>query len=100
MVEYLRMYAEHNNLHPHFRLGCRVTNVARSPPNPSQWAITIQEENRESTELFDRVVVTTGPQSAPWSPSIPGRDEFGGIVIHSQEFKEYVHILLLPTLHA
>jgi hypothetical protein len=51
-------------------------------------------------ESFDRVVVTTGPQSSPWAPRIEGRDEFGGIVIHSQAYKESVMFLSVAAVLA
>lgn len=46
-------------------------------------------------EIFDRVMVTTGPFGKSWMPSKPGMKEFKGEIMHSQEYKRY--ILQIPV---
>jgi cation diffusion facilitator CzcD-associated flavoprotein CzcO len=68
MADYLCAYAEHHDLYKHFRFGTNILKVAPTPSSPPQWSITFIEGEKETTEVFDRVVVTTGPQGVPISP--------------------------------
>lgn len=53
-----------------------------------RWAIRLKDREGERIEVFDRVVVTTGPHTKAWAPDIPGQEDFQGEMIHSQAYKK------------
>ncbi len=72
----------------HCHLGVTVLRIERaSPSGPVKWAIKFRDKAGERVEVFDRVLVTTGPFERPFLPMIEGVDDFEGRVIHSQAYK-------------
>ncbi|ELR05858.1 hypothetical protein VC83_08303 [Pseudogymnoascus destructans] len=86
--KYLEDYADHFQLRPTFRLGTTVTGINRSEKG-DKWIISINRPDSNATEEeFDKVIITNGTFHSPVMPDVPGIDEFGGEVIHSQSFKD------------
>jgi dimethylaniline monooxygenase (N-oxide forming) len=86
--KYLEDYADHFQLRSTFRLGTTVTGIDRSEKR-GKWVLSINRPGSNATEEeFDKVVVTNGTFHSPVKPEVPGIDQFGGEVIHSQSFKE------------
>ncbi|KAB8195911.1 SidA/IucD/PvdA family monooxygenase [Nonomuraea phyllanthi] len=72
-VAYLDRFARSRRLH--VRFGVRVRRVDGAPGG---WRVTTSAGERES----DHVVVAGGHDRLPWLPDWPGRDRFGGPVMH------------------
>jgi cation diffusion facilitator CzcD-associated flavoprotein CzcO len=78
-VQYLRAYAREFAL----------------PVRPNSDAVGLERAGRvwttrlaDGTVLYsDVVVVATGIASEPYEPDLPGRDRFGGCLIHSSEYR-------------
>ncbi|CAD6581618.1 MAG: hypothetical protein TREMPRED_003052 [Tremellales sp. Tagirdzhanova-0007] len=88
--DYIQSYVRNFNLEKHFRLGTDLLSVslASSHVSPSsQWAIKFREGKGEHTEVFDRVLVATGPHTQAWMPTIAGMNQFEGRLLHSQAYK-------------
>lgn len=78
-------YAKHFDLEPHFRLNSRIQQILFDDEQ-HKWTITIQDE---SPKYFDKVVIAIGGLVGSANmPSIEGLDNFTGISIHSQNFKQ------------
>jgi dimethylaniline monooxygenase (N-oxide forming) len=88
ITDYLDQYAEHFNLLPYCRLSHGLENLDRSKDNRG-WEVTYRDKSGKlGTELFQRVVVTTGVQGTPLLPKFDKQDKFKGRIIHSRAFKE------------
>jgi cation diffusion facilitator CzcD-associated flavoprotein CzcO len=78
VIEYLEQYAQHFELAPH--LGQEVLTVR---PGNGGWITT----TTVSTYHSRRVVVATGYNCVPYVPRWPGQERFGGLIIHSSEYR-------------
>ena len=86
--KYLQAYADNFEISPRIRFNTRVTRLARAGLPDSDWSITIENNNGEYQENFDRVVICIGLYSnLPNLPEFPGREEFQGEVIHNSQLK-------------
>lgn len=85
MSRYFERYADHFELAPHVRFGCRVNSVE---PTESRFTVTL-ESGEAAT--FDGVVVATGHQSVPRHP--PQVAGFTGDYSHA-------HVYRTPTPYA
>lgn len=65
------------------RLGTAVEKIERSNGG---WSVATSSGNLETRQ----VVVATGYENDPQIPDWPGRDEFGGTLIHSAEYRNPV----------
>jgi dimethylaniline monooxygenase (N-oxide forming) len=52
-----------------------------------RWNITLKDEQGERNEVFERVLVTTGPFGTPYTPKVPGMNDFKGEIMHAQAYK-------------
>lgn len=85
---YLETYAEHFGITPAIRFDAEVTSIAERDGPGSGWSVTWQEANQSQCEEFDFVVISIGLFShKPNLPEIPGRENFGGEVMHVSEFQ-------------
>jgi indole-3-pyruvate monooxygenase len=78
VVDYLEGYAGHFQLD--LRMGQEVTRVRRDSDG---WETTTDRAIYRSR----RVVVSTGFTRVPVVPSWPGRERFGGALVHSSEYR-------------
>lgn len=84
--EYLRAYANHFIPGEVLRLSTRVKKVEREK---DRWRVISQQEGKEEVrERFDFLVVGTGIFTTPWTPEIPGLENFKGRCIHSFDYDE------------
>ncbi|KAH9366543.1 hypothetical protein HPB48_010303 [Haemaphysalis longicornis] len=83
MVGYIRDYADHFRVTPLIRFRHEVVHVSED------LALRVRnlETDEEFEETFDRVMVCSGHHSIPSIPLVPGREKFGGRVMHSREYK-------------
>lgn len=83
---YLESYCKHFSLHDHIRFGATVRTTALT--EDKKWRLTVQTNNgQQHDEVFDRLVVATGPKLANWPQNLKF-DKFKGQVLHSQSLKE------------
>ncbi|MFT3766847.1 MAG: NAD(P)/FAD-dependent oxidoreductase [Minicystis sp.] len=78
VVDYLERYARRFRLEPRF--GHAVTSARR---DGDRWSIEANGSRIESRAL----VIATGYNRVPKVPSFPHRDRFGGVVVHSSEYR-------------
>jgi cation diffusion facilitator CzcD-associated flavoprotein CzcO len=77
-LAYLRAYQRH------FGLDVQTgTTVMRAQPRNGGWLLVSQDRETE----VDGVIVATGIVSQPFVPEIPGRERFGGMVLHSVDYR-------------
>jgi putative flavoprotein involved in K+ transport len=79
VAEYLRDYAHHFGLD--VRLGQRIDKVRRA--NAGHW----QLETGGMTRHTPAVIVATGHYNRPVLPSWPGREQFEGTLLHSNDYR-------------
>jgi cation diffusion facilitator CzcD-associated flavoprotein CzcO len=78
LVEYLESYAAHFEIRPVFN-----TMVSRIQRDGVLW----RAESAQGRVSAPVVVVATGIANAPYRPSWPGLDAYGGEVAHSSEYR-------------
>lgn len=78
LVAYLRRYAEHHRLE--VRTGVEVDRIDAAGEG---WMLRVDG----APERFDAVVVATGNSACPSMPDWPGRDGFGGRLLHGREYR-------------
>ena len=79
VVAYLERYAERFGLKPVFDAAAR--QVRRNAQG--WWRVETSEGAREAPA----VVVATGSASYPYAPTWPGRETFGGPIVHSSDYR-------------
>lgn len=81
---YLERYAEHFHLQSYLHLNSPVQSVTRSS---EQWLVTWLENDQVHEKAFDHVLVCSGIFSKALIPEIPGSEKFGGMILHSRDYK-------------
>ena len=56
-------------------------------PEKKLWTVTVDHDGEEVVLHPAHIVVATGFLAGPRTPELPGRDLFGGVTIHSVQFK-------------
>jgi putative flavoprotein involved in K+ transport len=75
---YLQQYARH------FRLNIREgVRVQRADYGPAGWHL----QTSQGALSADTLIVTTGIWSTPVEPELPGREQFGGQIIHASAYR-------------
>jgi len=86
--KYLEDFAAHFSITPRIRFNIDVTNIAERDGPDSGWAVAWQHDGEAQSGEFDMVVVCIGLYSnKPHMPDFPGRDGFGGEVMHISQLK-------------
>lgn len=90
MSSYLTGYADHFGLLPHIQFNTVILTMEFVR---NQWVLVLKdpEDNRESQQVFDFVVVCTGTFHEKNIPGFEGMDKFianGGEVLHSSEVRK------------
>ena len=81
--KYLEDYAAHFAVTPCIRFNTDVTNIAERGGPDSGWTVTWEQGGETQSGEFDLVVVCIGLYSnKPHMPDSPGRDSFGGEIMH------------------
>lgn len=81
VLAYLERYADAHALRPLVRFGHAVRAVRPAPPGPDGgWTV--------DGEPFDAVVVATGLFARERIPELPGRERFGGTIVHSSAYRD------------
>jgi cation diffusion facilitator CzcD-associated flavoprotein CzcO len=77
-VLYLEEFAEHNELD--VRLGTRVDRVDR---DHGAWRVRTSAGDLTAAQ----VIVATGYEHTPYLPDWPGRDRYGGTLVHAADYR-------------
>ena len=92
---YLEHYASHFNLHKHVKLSCEVTSAQPITTESGKvtWKVEYQNEERNISEIYDKLVVCSGMY---WDPYIPDKvqkalSDFEGEVIHCVKWRGGTH---------
>lgn len=89
VFHYLRAYAEHFGLTPHFEFGAEVTAIAPVDGSPTRgWLLTtrsLQNGGASRTRPFKGVVIANGALSEPVRPRFEGT--FDGRLMHAADYK-------------
>ena len=78
VIEYLDAYAARFHIRPIFNV-----EVSRLVRDGTQWRV----ETSGETIAAPVVVIASGIADAPYRPSWPGADTFGGVIIHSSQYR-------------
>lgn len=89
MQQYFEAYATHFDLHKHIGFGVTVHRVLRNSSD-SKWNVHCSYTDGQSVRPFHKVVFSTGCETMPVWPSMHGRKEFKGTVLHAQQYRELV----------
>ena len=81
---YLEQVAEEHDLAPHLELDCRVER-AEWDDKQGHWRI---DDARGRRWTADVLVSALGGLSRPDWPNLPGLDDFGGRIVHSQQWPD------------
>ena len=116
-ADYLHSYAEHFQLFPYIRLGVDIKRIQRSGDGQA-WEVVSRsramqkgaatekdedgnesagDDGKDMIERYERLLVCTGPWTAPFAPNYPGREEYRGTILLSREYKKYVLTATLPS---
>lgn len=89
-LHYMKEYARHFRLEDHIKFNCTVSKVrpAKDISSTNRWEVHYKEGDAMKTELFDKVVIASGPYPNAVLPEYPGMDEFQGISIHSAQVRQ------------
>ncbi|NXU38012.1 FMO1 monooxygenase, partial [Drymodes brunneopygia] len=91
LLDYLRRYAERFSLQEHIKLGTTVVSIRQHPDfaTTGQWNVVTETGGKQTSEVFDAVLVCSGNFSEPSLPlhSFPGIGRFRGQYFHSRQYK-------------
>ncbi|KAF7547917.1 hypothetical protein G7046_g8860 [Stylonectria norvegica] len=73
--------------------GSTVTKVARNDED-TKWNIEMIRDGNPETRVFDKVVCCSSYQSQPKMPDFKGLSRFEGQILHVQQFRKYVYVVL------
>ncbi|KAK6708458.1 hypothetical protein SNK04_009424 [Fusarium graminearum] len=88
MQQYFEAYATHFDLHKHIGFGVTVHRVLRNSSD-SKWNVHCSYTDGQSVRPFHKLVFSTGCETMPVWPSMHGRKEFKGTVLHAQQYRDY-----------
>ncbi|XP_033634056.1 dimethylaniline monooxygenase [N-oxide-forming] 5-like [Asterias rubens] len=90
MNKYLNMYADEFGLEKCIRLSTSVTRLEQAPDYDisGRWVVTTKHKNEmETSQEFDAVMICTGMFNNPFTPDVPGMDEFQGKISHTNGYR-------------
>ncbi|NWV00222.1 FMO1 monooxygenase, partial [Upupa epops] len=91
LLDYLRHYAEHFGLQKHIKFGTTVMSIRKRPdfPTTGQWEVVTEVDGKQTSHVFDAVMVCSGNFSEPSLPlhCFPGIEKFRGQYFHSRQYK-------------
>jgi dimethylaniline monooxygenase (N-oxide forming) len=90
-LDYLHSYAAHFGLNEHIQLNTLIRRVVRARDG-KRWQLEVLQGNKEQALEFDKVVFCTGNTHIAKVPRIDGVAVFKGKILHSQNFKRWVHV--------
>lgn len=89
---YLRQVADATAMKERIKFNTEVVELQFNEPTASWKLVARNAEGRRSEHEFQAVVTAVGQLSNPSFPDIPGRDEFGGLSVHSAQWPEKIDL--------
>ena len=86
-LHYLEQYASNFSLKELYRLNSKVVQLSRSSIPPFVWSVTYEKDGKRRNEVFDMVVLATGPYSHVHWPEFENEKDFRGTLIHSAQIR-------------
>ena len=92
-LHYIQDYAIHHSLADHIKFKTKVTKLCPIKDHTSsaehKWQVFYEKDNGSIVEMevFDKIVVASGPFPNAYLPDYPHTDEFQGIMIHSAQVR-------------
>jgi Flavin-binding monooxygenase-like len=83
VLTYLRSYARHFDLYPHFRFNTHVERVERA--DTGGWQVTLADAAGTTQRHYTGVIIANGHLWDPKTPTYPGH--FDGLALHSREYR-------------
>ncbi|KAM6305905.1 flavin-containing monooxygenase 1-like [Aegotheles albertisi] len=91
LLDYLQRYTEHFGLRKHIKFGTTVVSIRKRPDFAAtgQWDVVTEADGKQTSHLFDAVMVCSGNFSEPSLPlhCFPGIKRFQGQYFHSRQYK-------------
>ncbi len=87
--EYLTNYARQFGILPSIRFNTSVERTEAIDGGAGGWTIHTQQYGQDSQTIVDFLVVCNGVFNEPNVPSLPGRELYGGTVLHSTEVRQH-----------
>ena len=84
---YLNDYCDHFELRPHISFETKVQAVERQ--EDGSWLVRVAASDGSTSESrFDAVAVCSGLHQHPYSPELPGQEDFKGEFFHASKYRE------------
>ncbi|PIK41017.1 hypothetical protein BSL78_22143, partial [Apostichopus japonicus] len=90
VLKYYRAYADHFDIRRHIRFNTEVTKVKQSKDHEmsGKWIVTSKGvDGTILEETYDAVMLCTGFFAKCRLPQYPGKEQFKGRILHSNEFR-------------
>ncbi|XP_011708343.1 PREDICTED: flavin-containing monooxygenase FMO GS-OX-like 4 isoform X1 [Wasmannia auropunctata] len=92
VLNYLKDYADHFNLHRYIQFNTKVEHVrfVSSDCTRDKWSVQVRKLKTNKMELryFDAIMICNGHYFDPYIPTITGIDSFSGIIMHSHAYRK------------
>ncbi|XP_066152347.1 senecionine N-oxygenase-like [Euwallacea fornicatus] len=87
VLEFINLYAEKFHLKDHIKFNTMVMDVR---PADSKWKLTYEDKptGKSFTEYYDSVMICNGHYNDPLIPTIPGQENFTGVIDHSRNYRD------------
>lgn len=84
---HFQAYADHYELHKYIKYETSITKIERDDAQ-DKWKLHIKGPDGENVLSFDKLVAANGLQNKAVFPATPGIENYSGLTMHSQEFKD------------
>ncbi|PIK34855.1 putative dimethylaniline monooxygenase [Apostichopus japonicus] len=89
-LKYLNDYADHFKLRAYINFNHVITKIEQASDYDvtGKWRVAYRHDGGEEQDrVFDYVMICTGFFSEARKPSYPGQDAFGGLIIHTNQYR-------------
>lgn len=86
MKQYFEDFAQHFDLHRHYKFGAEVLSCTPLDGPNDGWRVTWRDEEGEHEDEFSGLLIANGTLAKPNMPSFKG--EFTGELIHAAQYRE------------
>lgn len=86
--EFIQEYSEKFDLLKDIVFNATVTRVERNSKD-NKWIVNVGKGDTTEAIEFDKVVFCHGYQTRRRLPVYPGQDEYTGLLMHSQQYRQY-----------